>query len=246
MDKAALDALLESLSPNATFTDDWKLVAEASIDLRNTTLTARQQGVYVLACLKMALVAMCSFNNENATLCLNAITLMKCPIGIHSLVDHRDASCQNDSMVSVFPDMLDSLYAESFVDSACPMIEKETRSAAECLLQAAGLASGDSVDLTAVEAAISASTVTTDSEKARQQVELDECRDSDTLDAFLDCWGMLSADDCVISSAERLARLATVPTWPGRGPPCAGQGWPRGRGKGRGRAWGWGRGRGRA
>ena len=244
-----MNTLLESLSSNASFTDDWKFIAEEFINLRNTTLTARQQGVYVLACLKMALMVKCSLNNENATLCLNAITLMKCPIGIPSLVDYRAVrSCKKDSLVSVFPDMLDSLYAESFVDSACPMIEKETRSAAECLLQAAGLASGDSVDLAAVETAISASTVTTDSEKARQQVVLDICRDNgdDTVDAFLDCWGTMSYVEGIISSAERLAKLATVPTWPGRGPPCAGQGWPWGWGRGRGRAWGWGWGRGRA
>ena len=217
MDKAALDALLESLSSNATFTDQLKAGADSCIvRIRvNTTLTAKQQGVFVLACMKLLLVTECALENENAKHCLNAITLMKCPVGIHSLVDHRAVrSCKKDTLVSAFAEMPDSFSAESFVDSACAMIEKGARRAAKCSLQAAGLASGDSMDLAAVETAIFASTVTTDSEKARQQGELDNCRDSgaDTVDAFLDCWARRLAGACIKFSA---ARLSTAPNLPG-------------------------------
>ena len=144
---------------------------------------------------------------------MNAVTLIKCPVGIDSLVDHRDVLMCNNYYLWSIPDIIDfsSFSAESFVDGACPIIERAARLAAGCSLQAARLAEGYSMNLTAVEAAISASTVTTDSEKARQQAVLDECRDSgaDTMHYFLDCWERKLAGDCVKFIA---ARVATAPT----------------------------------
>ena len=238
MDEAALDALLESLSADTAFTDQLKDFADTCIAALNTSLTPQQQGVFVLACIHLSQKTECARQDVNATLCLNAMTLMKCPIGIQSFVDAAALrSCWRQQLVSVVSSLGGGSFSdESFVDEACPVLEENARALANCSLQAAGLASGDTVDLAAVGTAIDASTVTSDSEKALQQAVLATCQanSATTVDAFLDCWATEAADGCVTSGAERIATGGRR----GRGPPGGvipfggrgGRGGPRGRG----------------
>ena len=218
VDAAALDTVLESLSSNTTFTDQLKASASTCIDAMNTTLTADQQGVFVLSCLKLSQKADCAQQNENTTLCVNAVALLKCPIGIKTLVDRSNYyTCKMQAKSSVMSVIFTNLFSGGFSiptlsDSLCPTMEEVAKTTANCSLQAAGLASGDSVDLTAVQTAISASTVTTDSEKALQQAVLDTCQanGADTVDAFLDCWATESVEGCITSTTERLATQSTT------------------------------------
>ncbi|XP_043216134.1 uncharacterized protein LOC122378744 [Amphibalanus amphitrite] len=217
VDAAALDTVIESLSSNTTFTDQLKASADSCIAAMNTTLTAEQQRVYVLTCLKLSQKSDCKRQDENTTLCLNAKTLVKCPLGIQSLVDLSTFfTCKMQAKASIGISMFTSIFSGDFSsssisDSLCPTLEEGAKAAANCSLQAAGLASGDTVDLTAVQTAITASATTTDSEKALQQTVLSTCQanGADTVDAFLDCWATESVDGCVTSIAERLATGST-------------------------------------
>ncbi|KAF0290478.1 hypothetical protein FJT64_011329 [Amphibalanus amphitrite] len=203
VDEAALDALLESLSADSAFTAQLQTLADTCLAAVNPSLTAQQQGAFVLACLRLSQASECQQQDADALLCLNADTLFKCPIGIHSLVQRSALdSCWRETKLRVVPNG-----AAARPDGGCAALEERARTNANCSLQAAGLASGDTVDLTAVQAAITASTDTTDTEKALQQSVLSTCQanGADTVEAFLDCWATESADGCVTSIAERLA-----------------------------------------
>ena len=237
LDEAAVDALLESLSSNTTFTDQLLANADTCIEAMNATLTADQQGVYVLACLKLRFKADCMLQNENATLCLNAKTL-KCPIGITPLFNSSTLSACKPPRSGFLSSMFSGIRSFfSPMSRKCPMKEEKVRNVANCSLQEAGLASGDTVDLSAVETAITDNDDTTDSEKALQLAVLTTCRDdgADTVDALLDCWAAEAAEGCATSKAERLATGNTGSTG-GRG------GGGRGSGRGQRRFGGFGRG----
>ena len=72
LNEATVDSMLESLSSTTNFTSQLLVNADTCIEAMGTTLTADQQGVYILACLKLRFKADCASGNDDKTLCPNA------------------------------------------------------------------------------------------------------------------------------------------------------------------------------
>ena len=207
LNRITVNSMLRSLSNDTTFTN--QLLANADICISafltsGVDLTADQQGVYVLACLKLRSLAVCALDDDDKTLCLHAMTLLGCPIGITPLVGSDAIStCRSRMTPSTKSSNLKRNVA--FVKNQCRTKEEKALNVANCSLQEAGLASGDTVDLSAVRRAIADSECTTITEEARQRFVVSQCEDDTANDAFLDCWATEAVIGCEISIAERLA-----------------------------------------
>lgn len=211
VDETALDSLLDSLSTDTTFTDQLKTNADTCLAAMNATLTADQQGAYVLACLQLQVASDCGRQDENATLCIDALNLGKCPLGITSLVSTDNwRTCKMRGIMATMSSSVRSSFSGSFSrsrmdsDTMCPKVYEMARGVSNCSLLEEGLSSDDTVDLTAVQTAIDASSTTTEAEKSLQTTALAACTET-AVDTFLACWAEQTAAGCVTSTANRLA-----------------------------------------
>ena len=207
LNRITVNSMLRSLSNDTTFTNQLLDNADICISALRTSgvdLTADQQGVYALACLKLRSLAVCELDDDDNTLCLHVKSLLECPISITPLVGSDAIStCEERITPSTTFSNLKRIVA--LVINKCRTKKKKALNVAKCSLQEAGLASGDTVDLSAVRRAIADREGTTITEEARQRFVVSQCQDDTANDVFLNCWATEAVIGCEISEAERLA-----------------------------------------
>ncbi|XP_037084727.1 uncharacterized protein LOC119105370 [Pollicipes pollicipes] len=213
----ALETLIDSLSSNTTWTDQQKANVNACVSAMDASLSAPQQGVYILACLKKRALLDCTAASSG-TACLRVSSLIShCSASARSLVSRTTWwTCKMGSLSSITLAGLNALGQRLLGSSGetCTLADDAFSDVINCTLQASGLASGDDVNTTAVRLAIEDSG-DAQSDKDMRLALLDACveRGAETVAEFIDCWGELAPYSCANDDANQLA-LSWQPSAP--------------------------------
>ncbi|XP_043208015.1 uncharacterized protein LOC122373733 [Amphibalanus amphitrite] len=196
----SLDAAIESLTSDTDLISLWQTSSSACLGALPEELTAEQQPVFLLACIKGRLKLDCALQDEDAALCRRArsglLRRRRCSLA-NLLPWSSRRRCLLESLQEPGGSLPGGWWRRGALN--CSELLAAAVDVTGCAMRNVSLAEGDTVDRAQLETAISEMG---DSDTLLDILEA--CPRTD-LDAFINCWSETAPEQCLISRAIAVA-----------------------------------------
>ncbi|XP_043195822.1 uncharacterized protein LOC122367090 [Amphibalanus amphitrite] len=199
-----VDAFLDSLPGNTSFISRWKTASARCRAVVDASLTAAQQGVFLLTCLRQRMMLDCA--TKTGQICLS--TQFYTPARLSETIPgYRRSKATRLCPAEVAAMRLIPEEGGTARTDLCPQLLQHLEALAACTLRKTGQASSETLNLPAVREAVRRRDEAGDQYGANQQMDVLERCQSESVDSFVRCW-VASAPEMAINNVAHRQAMA--------------------------------------